>query len=123
MKVRTGLKSQSSGWVQDMFISAGGDGSRFDASHIFAPHITLGFTAASATKGLFAPTDLFLEQVPPPAPFSVLHVGILSLISGGVGHCSSVSGDDQLQVMSASAGSSKAGQAPDQPGCGCKRCK
>ena len=49
--------------LQDMFISAGGDGSHFDASHAFGPHITLGFTAASATKGLFAPTDLFLEQV------------------------------------------------------------
>ncbi|CAK0785937.1 hypothetical protein CVIRNUC_009150 [Coccomyxa viridis] len=48
--------------VQDMFISAGGDGSHFDASHAFGPHITLGFTAASATKGLFAPTDLFIEQ-------------------------------------------------------------
>ena len=51
------------GCVQDMFISAGGDGSHFDASHAFGPHITLGFTAASATKGLFAPTDLFIEQV------------------------------------------------------------
>ena len=49
--------------LQDLFISSGGDGSRFDASHIFAPHITLGFTAASATKGLFAPTDLFIENV------------------------------------------------------------
>ncbi|CAL5228421.1 g11554 [Coccomyxa viridis] len=48
--------------VQDLFIRSGGDGSHFDANHIFSPHITLGFTAASATKGLFAPTDLFLEN-------------------------------------------------------------
>lgn len=51
--------------MQDLFIRSGGDGSHFDANHIFSPHITLGFTAASATKGLFAPTDLFLENVRP----------------------------------------------------------
>ena len=51
--------------LQDLFIRSGGDGSHFDANHIFSPHITLGFTAASATKGLFAPTDLFIENVGP----------------------------------------------------------
>ena len=50
---------------QDLFIRAGGDAAHFDANHIFSPHITLGFTAASATKGLFAPTDLFIENVRP----------------------------------------------------------
>ena len=71
--------------LQDLFIRSGGDASHFDANHIFSPHITLGFTAASATKGLFAPTDLFIENVrPTPSMLPPKH--LLRILEGCLVH-------------------------------------
>jgi hypothetical protein len=45
--------------VFDAFVSAGGDGSRFSSTNIFAPHITIAFTSSNPA---FNATDLFVEN-------------------------------------------------------------
>jgi hypothetical protein len=45
--------------IFDAYVKAGGDGSRFSATNIFSPHVTLGFRA---TNPSFVATDLFVEN-------------------------------------------------------------
>lgn len=45
--------------IFDAYVKAGGDGSRFSPTNIFAPHITVAFRT---TNPSFVATDLFVEN-------------------------------------------------------------